>query len=100
MKKKWKISLGFWLVVLGISLFWTGRNNNDVCRNELQIEHSVNNLLAKNNIKLTYTIYESNSMGTIIGLSKCHSQSLLFMEIGSLIILLGGLIFGNASRTN
>ena len=95
---KWKASLGFWLIILGLTLFWAGRNNNDVCRNELAINYQINQILAENNISWRYNVYELDGRGSRIGLNECHSSSLAYLQIGSLMMLIGGLIFGNATR--
>ena len=89
-----KITMSLLWIITGLILFWGGRQNNDICRNELYLEHNINEILLKRNINLTFRISESNSIGQIIGLAKCHSQSLLFMEIGSMIMLMGGIYFG------
>lgn len=84
----------FMIILLGTILFWAGRNNNDVCRNELKIESMINRLLQENNISWRYTISETNHVGHKISLNKCHSNSLLYLQLGSLIMLFGGVYFG------
>lgn len=88
------LTYGLMIIVVGMTLFWAGRNNNDVCRNEFKIESMFNQILAEKNLSFRFFISESNSLGNKIGLEDCHTVSLLFMELGSLIMMIGGFYYG------
>ena len=84
--------MGISLLFVGLTTFWIGRQNNDICRNEFKIERDINMHLQKYNE--TWRILESNSRGDMWTLEECHSTSLLLMEIGSLIMFISGLALG------
>ena len=90
---KYRLIVGVMLLFISLTLFWVGRNNNDVCRNELKLERDVNNMLEERNITLKIRFLESN-MVNVIGLEDCHTKGLFFMQIGISIMFISGLMIG------
>lgn len=98
MKRKTKLYLGIFVLLLGNTIFWIGRQNNDICRNEFKIERDINTFLQKYNNSWVWRIQESNAFGDKIGLSECHTSSLFYMMLGSLIMFFSGLMLGREIR--
>lgn len=94
MKETKKISMFILFTLFGNMMFFIGFHGVDLCRNELNIEHDINNYMENHGYLDRFSISETTGWGVEMGLSRCHVVSATIMLISFVFSILSAFFLG------